>query len=244
MFRVGLRGCFSNPANPLKSLISHVIKGSRRPQRRGEAARITDQRGPVRDNSRQTQTRLSASNRADLLAGYADGVPVRELATRFGVHRGTVREVARRAGIAARQPELPTRKRAQAARLYEGGLTLAQVAEQLGISDAGVLVSGPATAVYHDDAGESFDTTIGLPVSAMPDSALGLDVAELPGGSVLRVAHAGRYETLGEAYRELEAALAHRGLHRTLSWERYLVGPADDPDPERWITEVVVPLPE
>lgn len=109
---------------------------------------------------------------------------------------------------------------------------------------AGVLVSGPATAVYHDDAGESFDTTIGLPVSAMPDSALGLDVAELPGGSVLRVAHAGRYETLGEAYRELEAALAHRGLHRTLSWERYLVGPADDPDPERWITEVVVPLPE
>lgn len=135
---VGLRGCFSNPANPLKSLISHVIKGSRRPQRRGEAARITDQRGPVRENSRQTQTRLSASNRADLLAGYADGVPVRELATRFGVHRGTVREVARRAGIAARQPELPTRKRAQAARLYEGGLTLAQVAEQLGISDAAV----------------------------------------------------------------------------------------------------------
>lgn len=135
---VDLRRCFSNPRKPLKSLISHVIKGSRRPQRRGGTARITDLRGPVRENSRQTQTRLSASNRADLLAGYAEGVPVRELASRFGVHRGTVREVARRAGIAARQPELLADKRAQAARLYGDGLTLAQVAQRLGISDAAV----------------------------------------------------------------------------------------------------------
>jgi len=37
--------------------------------------------------------------------------------------------------------------------------------------------------------------------------------------------------------------LARRGLRRTLSWERYLVGPADDTDPAAWITEVVVPLP-
>ena len=55
---------------------------------------MTDERGPVRENSRQSQTRLSVSNRAELLAGYADGVPVRELATRFNVHRGTAREIA------------------------------------------------------------------------------------------------------------------------------------------------------
>ena len=62
--------------------------------------------------------------------------PVRELAARFGVHRGTVREVARRAGVAARQPELLPDKRAQAARLYAYGLPLARVAERLGISHA------------------------------------------------------------------------------------------------------------
>ncbi|MFH5231540.1 helix-turn-helix domain-containing protein [Antrihabitans spumae] len=92
----------------------------------------------MRENSRQSQTRLSVSNRAELLAGYADGVPVRELATRFNVHRGTVREIARQAGLAARRPELPDAIRVDAAQLYAGGMTLAQVAARLGVSHEAV----------------------------------------------------------------------------------------------------------
>ncbi|WP_232299654.1 helix-turn-helix domain-containing protein [Leucobacter komagatae] len=92
----------------------------------------------MRKSSSQSQTRLSASNRKDLLAGYAEGVPVQELARRFNVHRATVREIARRAGHASRKPELSDDKRAEAARLYKDGLTLAQVGEYLGISDEGV----------------------------------------------------------------------------------------------------------
>lgn len=99
---------------------------------------MTDERGPVRENSRQSQTRLSVSNRAELIAGYADGVPVRELATRFNVHRGTVREIARQAGLEARRPELPEAIRQDAGRLYADGLTLAQVAARLGISNEAV----------------------------------------------------------------------------------------------------------
>ena len=60
-------------------------------------ARITDQRGPVRNNSRPSQTRLSISNRAEMLAEHASGASVRELAAQFNVHRGTVREIARQA---------------------------------------------------------------------------------------------------------------------------------------------------
>lgn len=95
---------------------------------------MTDQRGPVRENSAQTQTRLSASNRADLLAAYADGVPVRQLAARFKVHRGTVSEIARRAGLEPRSPTLPPSVREEAARLYAEGLTLVEVGVKLGIS--------------------------------------------------------------------------------------------------------------
>lgn len=133
-----LRTCFSNPQRPLGSLITQVIRGAqaRRPRRRG--SRITDQRGPVREDSPKPQTRLSASNRAELLARYAAGVPVRELATQFGVHRGSVRAIAQRAGLEARGPRLPESIRAEAARLYADGQTLAQVAEQLGISDEAV----------------------------------------------------------------------------------------------------------
>ena len=78
----------------------------------------------MRENSRQSQTRLSVSNRAELIAGYADGVPVRE--------------IARQAGLAARRPELPDATRQDAAQLYAGGLTLAQVAARLAVSTEAV----------------------------------------------------------------------------------------------------------
>ncbi|MCT2977629.1 helix-turn-helix domain-containing protein [Propionibacterium freudenreichii] len=81
---------------------------------------------------------MNASNRAELLAGYAAGVPVRELATQFKVHRSTVWELARQAGLEVRQPELADAIRQNAARLYAAGLTLAQVGTQFGISDEAV----------------------------------------------------------------------------------------------------------
>ncbi len=132
-----LRRCFSNPRRPLTTLISRVHKASRRRGARPQPTRRADVRGPVVEKSRQSQTRLNASNRAALLDSYAEGVPVRELAATFGVHRGTVSELVRRAGVPVRRPGLPERIRREAARLYEEGLTLPQVAAQLGISKDG-----------------------------------------------------------------------------------------------------------
>src|SRR5699024_9677531 len=102
---VGLRRYFSNPTKPRRTLISRVLKGSKTQRQRTGTPRTTDSRGPVRENSSRSQTRLSASNREELLVGYAEGVPVQELATRFNVHRATVREIARRAGHPSRAPE-------------------------------------------------------------------------------------------------------------------------------------------
>lgn len=135
---MGLHRYFSNPNKPRRTLISRVIKGSKAQRARSGTRLAADFRGPMRKNSSQSQTRLSASNREEMLAGYAEGVPVQELATRFNIHRSTVREIARRAGRASRQPELSEVKRTEAAHLYKDGLTLAQVGEYLGISDEGV----------------------------------------------------------------------------------------------------------
>ena len=131
---VDLSRCFSNPRKSLRTLISRVLKGSRRGRSTSPRSRITDQRGPMRENSAQTQTRLSASNRAKLLAAYADGVPVRQLAASFNVHRSTINDIARRAGLELRVPTLPQAVREEAARLYAYGLTLAEVGAELGIS--------------------------------------------------------------------------------------------------------------
>src|SRR5699024_9726443 len=135
---VGLRRYFSNPTKPRRTLISCVLKGSKTQRQRTGTPHTIDSRGPVRENSSQSQTRLSASNREELLVGYAEGVPVQELARRFNVHRATVREIARRAGHPSRAPEHSPQLRNEAARLYAEGFTLSQVAAQLGIGDEAV----------------------------------------------------------------------------------------------------------
>lgn len=94
-------------------------------------------RGPVVGKSCQSQTRLNASNRAALLAAYAEGAPVRDLAARFGVHRATINDMVRRAGVPVRTAALPEVTRQEAARLYAEGLTLWEVAARLGIGRKG-----------------------------------------------------------------------------------------------------------
>ena len=135
---MGLRRYFSNPSKPRRTLISRVLKGSKTQRQRTGTPHTTDSRGPLRENSSQSQTRLSASNREELLVGYAEGVPVQELAARFNIHRATVREIARRAGHPSRAPEHSQQLRSEAARLYAEGFTLSQVAVQLGIGDEAV----------------------------------------------------------------------------------------------------------
>lgn len=135
---VGLSRCFSNPSKPLRSLISRVLKGSSQGGPRTRSARKADQRGPVRENSRQSQTCLSASNRAELVAAHRSGVPVSELTLPFGVHRSTVRQLARRTGLETRSLKMAAGVRSETARLYESGHTLVQIAERLGISDEAV----------------------------------------------------------------------------------------------------------
>lgn len=96
---------------------------------------IVDERGPVAKSSAQSQTRLNASARAELLDGYASGVPVKVLATQFGVHRATVREMAARVGINPRRRSLSERDAQKATRLYMDGMTLVEVAARLGVGD-------------------------------------------------------------------------------------------------------------
>jgi transposase-like protein len=87
----------------------------------------------VTENHVQTQTRLDASNRAEVLAEYVAGASVRELADRFGIHRATMSDIARLTGVKVRHPELPNEVRTRAARLRNEGMTLAQVAKKLRI---------------------------------------------------------------------------------------------------------------
>ncbi len=130
---VVLRGSFSNPSPPLKSLISRVLRGKKPFAGRRHPTVRADSRGPVVRNSLQSQTRLSFPNQAQVVADYLHGVPVNEIEGRFYINRETVHQINRRASVPPRHRGFPASVRGEAARLYAEGLTIVQVAEALGI---------------------------------------------------------------------------------------------------------------
>ncbi|MGN6325039.1 GyrI-like domain-containing protein [Pseudolysinimonas sp.] len=112
---------------------------------------------------------------------------------------------------------------------------------EVGVRIPHELIVGPVVAVYHRDTGDSFDVTVGFPVARDPGVS-GFELVELPAGRAVRIIHHGDYGALHDVYLALEAALHDRGAVRSISWERYPIGPEDNPDPAAWVTEVVAPV--
>lgn len=96
----------SNIPAPLKTLISRVLRGKRDVFVERSPQVSTDFRGPVVQQKHKTQTCLSFSKQQELLVEYTSGVPVRELAERYGVHRTTITEIGTRAGVRMRNQRL------------------------------------------------------------------------------------------------------------------------------------------
>src|SRR5690348_11518608 len=81
---------------------------------------------------------------------------------------------------------------------------IAAVAAEL--ARAGIAPEGPPTAVYRYESGNTFEVTVGFPVSGPPDARTGGDrraepagapvLLRLPGGSAVQAEHAGSYRTL------------------------------------------------
>ena len=107
----------------------------------------------------------------------------------------------------------------------------------------GVEPSGSPFARYHS-FGDTVDLEAGVPVPTpiQPDGTV--VPGELPAGPAALAVHAGPYEGLAGTYAAIEAWLASTG--RTASggpWEIYLTDPSAEPDPTKWLTEVIFPLP-
>ena len=132
---VGLPKRFSNKRPALKSLISRVLKGSERRGPRNRTPKRHDSRGAVAKNPAKSQTRLTTEQRVNLLADYAAGIPVRAIAAKYGVHRGTIPKFVLGSGGTLRTPGLDEAGRVRATALYADGLTVKEVAEKLGVDD-------------------------------------------------------------------------------------------------------------
>ena len=99
---VVLHRSLSNPSAPLRSLITRSQRAARPPLARPKRAVLSDQRGPVATKALKSQTRLSYPQRQKLLDACTSGMPVKQIAERFGIHRTTATRIVARTGTTVR----------------------------------------------------------------------------------------------------------------------------------------------
>jgi hypothetical protein len=112
----------------------HYSKSDLRQKRLKEvySVALSDRRPPDRPPKRQVQKRCCKSETAELVAAYRAGAKQSELAERFDIRRGTVRDILVREGVTIRPRSLSTELLAEAVLLYESGWSVAKIGDKLG----------------------------------------------------------------------------------------------------------------
>lgn len=91
--------------------------------------------------------RLSGEDRAVVVPRRKDGVTSTALAADFGVAKSTILRILRDARIVVRRQSVTPDQVSDAARLYESGLSLSQVAKRLNVNQETMRVAIIATGV-------------------------------------------------------------------------------------------------
>lgn len=110
------------------------------------------------------------------------------------------------------------------------------------LTKQGVQADGSPFARWHA-YGDQVDLEAGLMVKTPIVQDGGVKPSELPAGPAAMAVHAGPYEGLRATYDALESWIAQTG--RTANggpWEIYLTDPSVEPDPSKWLTEIIYPL--
>lgn len=85
-------------------------------------------------SSRKPQPRVSSFKEKRIVAAYCSGHTVYEIAEANEIHRVTVSQVLKRAGVKMRRQPPEPEEVAEMARLYESGLSLVKVGDRLGFN--------------------------------------------------------------------------------------------------------------
>jgi effector-binding domain-containing protein len=110
------------------------------------------------------------------------------------------------------------------------------------LASQGIDATGSLFARWHSRA-DDVDFEAGVMVSAPIQQEGEVKSGQLPGGPAAIAIHAGPYEGLKETYDAVEAWLVR--TERSASggpWEIYLTDPSAEPDPTKWLTEIIYPL--
>lgn len=105
-----------------------------------------------------------------------------------------------------------------------------------------VKMAGPASGLFYtwDQETQTSDLAIGIP-AALDADIDGLSVIDLAASVALKINYYGPYEGTGKAHEAMNTFLVKRDLldKSSLAIERYITDPTTEPDPEKWLTEVI-----
>lgn len=111
------------------------------------------------------------------------------------------------------------------------------------LSDQGVAAASAPFARYHA-MGDVVDLEAGVIVTDPIQPAGPVQPGELPAGPAAIAVHTGTYERLGATHAAMRRWLEANPSQQPNGgpWELYITDPATEPDPNRWMTEVIYPL--
>ena len=110
------------------------------------------------------------------------------------------------------------------------------------VEAGGAQYAGPPFCLYPGEIGDEFDAVVCMPVAPGATAGPGVDLEEVPGGTVASTMHKGPYSTVGEAYGALQAWMAANGKQPGApAREVYLNEPGAVPESEL-LTEIDWPV--
>jgi effector-binding domain-containing protein len=113
------------------------------------------------------------------------------------------------------------------------------------IGRSGAECTGPPLALYHKVDDEGVDMEVAVPIAgALPEEGPdGVHLIELPCGPAAVTRHVGPYEECGAAYEAIDMWMHENGHQpRPPMWEVYLTDPNEEPDSQKWVTEIYFPV--
>lgn len=106
----------------------------------------------------------------------------------------------------------------------------------------GAHFAGPPFCLYPGEMGEEFDLVLCMPVMPGATAGPGVDLEEVPGGTVASLMHVGPYSGVGAAYGRLQEWMAANGKHPVgPPREVYLNDPSQVPESDL-LTEIDWPV--
>ena len=111
------------------------------------------------------------------------------------------------------------------------------------IKEKDVVPASPPMCVF-ESYGADGVTLVGGAIVQKPVEGDGdIEAMSLPGGKVAVVMHLGSYDKLKATYEALQAWVQEHGHKpRGASWELYWTDPGEEPNPDKWKTEIFMPV--